>query len=32
MLPKASAYVKNYDDEMKWMHFSIEDDELLKKI
>ena len=26
-----SAYVKIYDDETKWMHFLVKDDELLKK-
>ena len=31
MLPKTSAYVKNYDGETKWMHFLIEDDDLLKQ-
>ena len=31
MLPKTSAYVKSYDGETKWMHFLIEDDELLEK-
>ena len=25
MLPEASAYVKNYDGQIKWMHFLIED-------
>ena len=30
MLPKTSAYVKIYDGQTKWIHFSIEDD-LLKK-
>ena len=28
MLPKTSAYVKSYDGQTKWMHFSIEDDNL----
>ena len=27
---KKNAYVKGYDGETKWMHFLIEDDELLK--
>ena len=31
MLPKTSVYVKRYDGETKWMHFCIEDDELLEK-
>ena len=31
MLPKTGAYVKSYDVETKWMHFSIEEDELLEK-
>ena len=31
MLPKTSAYAKNYDGETKWMYFLIEDDDLLKK-
>ena len=30
-LPKTSACVKIYDGQMKWMHFLIEDDELLEK-
>ena len=30
ILPKASAYVKSYDDETKWFHFSIEGHELLE--
>ena len=30
MLTKRSAYVKIYDDEIKWMYFCIEDDELLE--
>ena len=29
MLPKASAYVKSYDGETKWIYFLIGDDELL---
>ena len=32
MLPKTSVYVKRYDGETKWMHFCIEDDELLENI
>ena len=32
MLPKTGAYVKSYDVETKWMHFSIEDDELLENM
>ena len=31
MLPKASAYVKSYDGQTKWMYFLIEDDYLLEK-
>ena len=31
MLPKTSAYVKNYNGQSKWMYFLIEDDELLEK-
>ena len=31
MLPQTRACVKIYDDEHKWMHFLIEDEELLKK-
>ena len=31
MLPKTSAYVKNYDIQTKWMYFLIKDDDLLKK-
>ena len=31
MLPKTSAYVKSHDGETKWMHFLIEDNELLEK-
>ena len=30
MLSKASAYVKSFDGQNKWMHFLIEDDELLE--
>ena len=30
MLPKTSAYVKNYDRQPKWMYFFLEDD-LLEK-
>ena len=30
ILPKLSACVKSYDDRTKWMHFLIEDEELLK--
>ena len=29
--PKASTYLRRYDDQTKWMHFLIEDDNLLKK-
>ena len=28
MFPKASAYVKSYDGQTKWMYFLIEDDDL----
>ena len=31
MLPKTSAYVRRYDGQTKWMHFLIEDDDLLEK-
>ena len=31
MLPKASAYVKSYKGQTKWMYFLTEDDELLEK-
>ena len=31
MLLKASAYVKSYDGQTKWMYFLIEGDDLLKK-
>ena len=31
MLPKTSTYVKSYDRQTKWMHFLIEDDDLLEK-
>ena len=31
MLPKTSAYVKNYDGQTKWMYFLIEDEDLLEK-
>ena len=31
MLPKTSAYVKNYDRQTKWMYFLIEDEDLLEK-
>ena len=31
MLPKTSAYIKNYDSQIKWMYFLIEDDDLLEK-
>ena len=31
MLPKTNGYVRSYDGKTKWMYFSIEDDELLKK-
>ena len=31
MLSKISTYVKSYDRETKWMHFLIEDGDLLEK-
>ena len=31
-LPKTSALIKSYNGQTKWMFFSIEDDDLLKKI
>ena len=31
MLPQASAYVKSYDEQIKWMYFLIENDDLLEK-
>ena len=31
IFPKTSAYVKSYDGHTKWMHFLIEDDDLLEK-
>ena len=31
MLPKASAYVKSYDGQTKWMYFLIENDDLIEK-
>ena len=31
MLPKTSAYVKSVDEQTKWMHFLMEDDNLLEK-
>ena len=31
MLPKASAYVKSYNEQTKWMCFLNEDDDLLEK-
>ena len=31
LLPKTSAYVKLYDEQIKLMYFLIEDDDLLKK-
>ena len=30
MLLKINAYVKSYDGQIKWMYFSVEDDDLLK--
>ena len=32
MLPKTSACLKSYDRQTKWMHFLIEDDDLLEKV
>ena len=32
MLPKPRAYVKSYEGQTKWMHFLIEDDDLMKNI
>ena len=31
MLPKTSPYVKMYDEQTKWMYFSVEDDDLMEK-
>ena len=31
MLPKTSTYVKSYDEQVKWLYFLIEDDDLLEK-
>ena len=31
ILPKTTAYVKNYDEQTKWMYFLIEDDDLFEK-
>ena len=31
MFPEASAYIKSYDGETKWVYFFIEDGDLLKK-
>ena len=31
MLSKTIACVRSYDEETEWMHFFIEDDELLQK-
>ena len=31
MLPKTRAYIKSYDGKTKWMHFLIEQDDLLEK-
>ena len=31
VLPRTSAYVKSYEWQTKWMHFLIEDDDLLEK-
>ena len=32
MVPKASAYVKSYDGQNKWMYFLIKNDDLQKSI
>ena len=32
MLPERSVHVKSYDGEIKWIQFSIEDDDILKSI
>ena len=34
MLPKTNAYVKSYDGKIKWIYFSIENDDslILKRI
>ena len=32
MLPKTRTYAKHFDLLIKWLHFFIEDDDLLKKI
>ena len=31
MPPKTSTYVKSYDEQIKWMYFLVEDDDLLEK-
>ena len=31
MLPKTSACVKSYNGQSKWMHFCIDNDDLLEK-
>ena len=31
MVPKTNAYVKSYDGQTRWMHFFIDDDDLLEK-
>ena len=31
MFPKTSAYVESYDGQTNWMHFLIENDDLLEK-
>ena len=31
MLPKTRAYLKSYDGKTKWMHFVVEDNDLLEK-
>ena len=32
MLPKTSAFIKNYDGQATWMYFLIEDDDCWKNI
>ena len=31
MFPKTSTYVRSFDEQTKWMHFLIEDDDLLEE-
>ena len=30
MFPKTSTYVRSFDEQTKWMHFLIEDDDLVE--